>query len=324
MMSQHFLLTAKARSLSLSQVLRLTDEQAYEAFKAVRWADTEGQPTCAKCGGVEVYEYASRRIFKCKACKAQFSVTSGTIFASRKMPVRDLLAAIAIFVNGAKGHSALQLSRDLNCQYKTAFVLAHKLREAMGAADIGIKVSGEVEIDGMYTGGHVRPANYRKDRKDRRLAVNQTGKRQVVIVARERGGKTLSFVSDTEAEGVRGLHDRIALGSTIHADEASHWDAFHARYETKRINHSEAYSHNGACTNQAESYFSRLRRAEIGVHHKIAGPYLAAYAAEMDWREDNRRISNGEQYGLVVRAALVHPVSQKWTGYWERSAAYNG
>lgn len=323
-MSQHFLLSAKARSLSLSQVLRLTDEQAYEAFKAIRWAETEGKPFCAKCGSVTVYEFKARRIFKCKGCGAQFSVTSGTIFASRKMAVRDLLAAIAIFVNGAKGHSALQLSRDLDCQYKTAFVLAHKLREAMAAADKGAKVSGEVEIDGMYTGGHIRPSNYKENRRDRRLAEHQTGKRRVVIVARERNGKTLTFVTKSEGEAVPGLHDRIALGSTIYADEASHWDAFHARYVTKRINHSEAYSHDGASTNMAESFFSRLRRAEIGIHHHIAGPYLAAYAAEMDWREDNRRISNGEQYGMVVRAALTHPVSQAWKGYWQRSEKNGG
>lgn len=323
-MPQHFLLSAKARSLSLVQVMRLSDDEAYETFKAIRWADNAGKPFCAECGGATVYEFKARRIFKCKACQAQFSVTSGTIFASRKMAVRDLLAAIAIFVNGAKGHSALQLSRDLDCQYKTAFVLTHKLREAMAAADKGAKVSGEVEIDGMYTGGYVKPANYRKDRIDRRLAENQTGKRRVVIVARERGGKTLTFVAKSEAEGVRGLHDRIALGSTIYADEASHWDAFHARYVTKRINHSEAYSHDGACTNQAESFFSRLRRAELGIHHKIAGPYLAAYAAEMDWREDNRRISNGEQYGMVARAALMHPVSKSWKGYWQRSEKHDG
>src|SRR5471032_2859351 len=302
-MAQHFLLSAAARTLSLAKVMRLTDDQAFDLFRSIRWSDTDGDAVCGKCGGCECYTFKARRIFKCKACQAQFSVTSGTIFASRKMAVRDLLAAIAIFVNGAKGHSALQLSRDLDCQYKTAFVLTHKLREAMAAADIGAKVSGEVEIDGMYTGGYVKPANYRKDRIDRRLAENQTGKRRVVIVARERGGKTLTFVTKTEAEGVRGLHDRIALGSTIYADEASHWDAFHARYVTKRINHSEAYSHNGACKNMAESFFSRLRRAEIGTHHKIAGAYLAAYAAEMDWREDNRRVSNGQQYALVVRAA---------------------
>ena len=78
-----------------------------------------------------VYAYKTRTLWKCKACSHQFSVTSGTIFASRKLPVRDYLLAIAIFVNGAKGHSALQLSRDLDCQYKTAFVLAHKIREAM-------------------------------------------------------------------------------------------------------------------------------------------------------------------------------------------------
>jgi transposase-like protein len=317
-MSQHFLLSAKARTLSLAKVMRLSDDEAFETFKSVRW--TDGKPFCAKCGGVEIYEYQARRIFKCAACKSQFSLTSGTIFASRKMALRDILAAIAIFVNGAKGHSALQLSRDLNCQYKTAFVLAHKMREAMGAADKGKKVSGEVEIDGMYTGGHIRPTNYKKDRRDRRRSENQTGKRQVVIVARERGGNTLTFVTKSEDEGVRGLHDRIALGSTIYADEASHWDAFHARYQTKRINHSEAYSHNGASTNHAESFFSRLRRAEIGTHHHIAGPYLAAYAAEMDWREDNRRISNGEQYGMVVAATMAHPVSRQWAGYWQRSS----
>lgn len=316
-MSQHFLLSAKARTLSLARVMRLSDDEAFETFKSVRW--TDGQPFCAKCGGIQIYEYKARRIFKCAACKAQFSLTSGTIFASRKMALRDILAAIAIFVNGAKGHSALQLSRDLDCQYKTAFVLAHKMREAMSSADKGKKLSGEVEIDGMYTGGHIRPTNYKEHRRDRRRAENQTGKRRVVIVARERGGNTLTFVTNSEEQGVRGLHDRIALGSTIYADEASYWDAFHARYQTKRINHSEAYSHNGASTNQAESFFSRLRRSEIGIHHHIAGPYLAGYAAEMDWREDHRRISNGEQYGMVVAATMAHPVSRQWAGYWQRS-----
>jgi len=84
--------------------------------------------------------------------------------------IRDLLAAIAIFVNGAKGYSALQLSRDLDCQYKTAFVLAHKLREAMGASAKGRMLSGDVEIDGAYFGGYVKPRNVKSERVDRRLA----------------------------------------------------------------------------------------------------------------------------------------------------------
>ena len=76
----------------------------------------------------------------------------------------------------------------------------------------------------------------------------------------------------------------------VHADEAGSWDNLHERFEVKRINHQEAYSMDGACTNWAEEYFSRLRRAEVGVHHHIAGAYLLRYAQESSWREDNRRV----------------------------------
>src|SRR5690606_167985 len=125
--------SANARTLSVVQVARMTEEEARATFRAIRWATSDGEPVCPRCGCLAIYEYASRPIFKCKACGHQFSVTSGTIFASRKLPVRDYLLAIAIFVNAAKGMSALQLGRDLDVQYKTAYVLAHKLREAMAA-----------------------------------------------------------------------------------------------------------------------------------------------------------------------------------------------
>jgi transposase-like protein len=264
---------------------------------------------------------ANQGRWMCQGCRHQFSVTSGTIFASRKMPVRDILLAIAIFANGAKGHSALQLSRDLDCQYKSAYVLAHKIREAMVAGDKGATVSGEVEIDGCYIGGYVKPANFKENRRDRRLAINQNGKRRVVIVMRERKGKTLTFVTKAEGDSLATIRDRVAPGSTVYADEASHWDVLHAKFATKRINHSLAYSDGEACTNQAESFFSRLRRAEMGMHHHISGPYLAAYAGEMDWREDNRRVSNGVQCTMIAAAAMGHPVSRAWKGYWQRRAA---
>lgn len=105
-----------------------------------------------------------------KGCGQQFSMTSGTIFASRKLTIRDYLLAIVIFINAAKGISSLQLARDLGVQYKTAFVLTHKLREAMAAQLKGMVLNGTVEVDGCYVGGHVRPANRKEDRVDRRLA----------------------------------------------------------------------------------------------------------------------------------------------------------
>jgi len=318
--AQHFLLSTGARTLSLGKVLRLSDDEAYARFKAIRFADNGGEAFCPKCGSTDLYTLARRKMWRCKGCGWQFSVTSGTIFAARKLSIRDILAAIAIFANGAKGMSALQLSRDLDVQYKTAFVMAHKLREAMAAEDAGKQVSGDVEIDGMYVGGYVKPANHKFDRKDRRLLENQTGKRQSVIVARERNGKTITFAAKSEAAAVPALHGKIAPGSTVYADEASHWDAFHASYDTKRVNHSVCYKDDDCSTNMAESFFSRLRRAEIGTHHHIAGPYLASYAAEMDWREDRRRVSNGEQFAAIVTAAARHPVSRQWKGYWQRRA----
>ena len=114
-MAQHFLLSTAARTLSLAKVARMSDDEARDAFRQIRWAATEGAPVCPSCGCLAVYSYKSRPVFKCKACEHQFSVTSGTIFASRKLPVRDYLLAIAIFVNGAKGHSALQLSAISTC-----------------------------------------------------------------------------------------------------------------------------------------------------------------------------------------------------------------
>ena len=116
------------------------------------------------------------------------------------------------------------------------------------------------------------------------------------------------------------LSGRIEVGSTVHADEARHWDALHSRYLTKRINHQESYSaDDGACTNDAESLFSRIRRAEIGIHHHISGKYLSAYAHEMAWREDHRRVSNGKQYLILVNSVLAHPVSRQRMGYWQRA-----
>jgi transposase-like protein len=320
-LAQHFLLSAQARTLSLAKVLRLSDEAAWEAFKGLRWSATNGEPVCPKCACVAVYTYTARKLFKCKACASQFSVTSGTIFASRKLPLRDILAAIAIFVNGAKGHAALQLSRDLDVQYKTAWVLSHKIREALAAEQAGQELSGTVEVDGAYFGGYVKPANRREDRVDRRLAMHRTGKRQVVMVIRERDGQTFPFLAASEAASVATIAGRVMPGTVIHADEASAYDTLEARFLTKRINHSVNYSDGNACTNQAESFFSRLRRAEIGTHHHIAGPYLASYASEMAWREDNRRVSNGEQFLMAGRVALEHPVSRQWKGYWQRTAA---
>jgi len=162
-MAQHFLLSAKARTLFLKSIYAAGEITAYETFRKIRWHQTEGKPVCPHS-----YAIPSRRKFKCAACYHQFSVTSGTIFASRKMAFVDRLAAVCIVVNAAKTLSALQLSRDLDCQPKTAFVLPHKIGEALTSEVTDETLDGEVEVDGAYFGGHIRPENHKEDRRDRR------------------------------------------------------------------------------------------------------------------------------------------------------------
>jgi hypothetical protein len=215
-----------------------------------------------------------------------------------------------------------QRLRDTSCapaRNKTAFVLAHKLREALVSEMKGETLSGTVEVDGAYFGGHVRPANLKADRIDRRLARHQTGKRRVVIVARERKGRTLTTVTRSEADGVAFVEKLVTPGGVIHADEAGHWDLLHAKYATRRINHQEAYSLNGACTNQAESFLARLRRMVMGQHHHASPQYLYQFANEAAWKEDYRRLSNGELSYRKLALALAHPVSRIWAGYWQRA-----
>jgi transposase-like protein len=326
-MSQHFLLTRQAKTLSLAQVLRMSDQEAEAAFCKVRWPETDGAPVCPSCGGLDAYDCrrpngAPR--FRCRACRKDFSITSGTLFASHKLPLRGYLAAIAIFCNEVKGKSALALSRDLGVSYKAAFVLGHKLREAMAEELKGRIIGGEgkvAETDGGYFGGYVKPANLKEDRVDRRFSQNQSGKRKCVVVIRERNGNSLPAVFRTESQALKFIKARVAKGTVLNADEASSWDPLHTHFEMKRINHAEAYSADGACTNWAEEYFSRLRRAEAGHHHHIAGDYLLRYAQEASWREDNRRMSNGDQTFSVANLALHKKTSPDFVGYWQRHSA---
>lgn len=301
----------------------MTEDEAYAKFKAVRFEENNGEAFCPSCGSCEVGEIKTRKIFKCLGCRKQFSVTSGTIFASRKLQFRDLLLAIAIFANGVKGHSALQLSRELGVQYKTAFVLLHKIREAIGIEQDVSGLTGEIEVDGAWYGSYVKKYNYHKQYKINKWAAKAAkGREKCMVVIRQIGGKTVPLVFKTEAAGVSEVMKRIDRSAIVHVDEATHWNRIEPYFKAVyRINHSECYSDGRACTNWVESFHSRPHRAMWGIHHHISGPYLLQYGREMAWREDNRKMGNGEQFEMMLRAVTHHPVSRMWKGYWQRRKA---
>ena len=305
----------------------MSEAEAEATFRAVRFADNGGEPYCPeeKCDCAPAYEFrnskdSKRKLFKCKACGKQFTLTSRTIFASHKMSFRDILYAIAVLVNGVNGVSALRLSREMNCAYKTAFVLAHKLREVFGAMAATEMLTGVVEIDGVWVGGHIKPENIGAQRVDRRKKDN--GKRRSVVNIRERGrgGRSLSFVFQNESEAIDTILKHVHPSATVVTDEGAHWGVLHAKFDhVHHINHSKEWSQrNGVHTNTVESLNSRLRRNERGVHHHISGRYLQAYANEVAWREDFRRSSNGLQFMMLLGAAARQPISRDLKGYWQR------
>ncbi|MCL2658764.1 MAG: IS1595 family transposase [Betaproteobacteria bacterium] len=329
--SQHFLLSAKARSLSLKRLYGMSDDEAFALFRELRWGSGE-EVACPRCGVVAKHWFIkTRRQWRCRDCKHTFSVTSGTIFAFHKLPLQDYLVAIAIFTNAVKGISALQLSRDLDVQYKTAFVLAHKIRESLLEQRDTSALSGEIHLDGAYVNGCVRPRNKKADRVDRRKAENQKPAKRCVFVMRQKcaelaehqtvgGARTLTFVMKQENQtDVSALASRfVASGSTLCADEANAYDLLHAKFRMRRVNHQEAYrADDGTTNNLAESYFSRFRRMQYGQVHKFGNLYLANYANEAAYREDTRRWSNGEIFEDMGRKCTQTRTHRDWCGYWQ-------
>jgi transposase-like protein len=324
---QHFLLSAKARSLSIPQVSLWDEDKVFKTFCGLRWPETGGEPYCPKCGSVDHYFSEGRRQWRCKDCGHTYSVTSGTWLHSTNLPLRTILIAIVMLADEAKGISACQLMRYLDVQYKTAFTLYHKLRSALLATRYDQPaMKGEVQADGAYINPYARPANKAEDRPhgNRKSSMPET----CILVLRQAGDKgdgafrTLTYVIDTEnAEDVRyHVEDNVQAGSTIVSDEHPAYGDLEVNFERVVVNHSVCYcGPTGENTNQAESFFARFRRMFKGQIHKASREYLGLYANEVAYREDTRRWDNGRIAFDMMRRILTLEEESPFRGYWSRT-----
>lgn len=323
-MTQQFLLSAKAVTLSLFEIADLSDEEAYAAFRAVRFADNGGVPYCpdSECGRTACYEYEARRLFKCKHCEKQFTVTSKTIFASHKLKHKHMLMAIKLFVDGVNGKAALQLRRNLGLSYKSAFVLAHKLREAMASLQADRQLTGTVEIDGVWVGGYIRQKNMKIDRPGNGRDYNENRRSIVTVRERRPGGRSRSFIFQGEKDAVPTILKLVHPSADIVTDEGSAWSKLFLKFAShKTVNHTQGHVIHGIHINGVEGFHSRIRRGERGVYVSISGAHAQNYADEFSWREDNCRVSNGQQFRAVLGRAARLPTSAKWVGYWQKRPA---
>lgn len=318
----NFRLRKEARTLDFEWVNRLSEEDAYEYFKAIRFRRNDGQPFCPCCGSLRCYTIKTRpRWWSCgeKGCRKQFSVTSGTIFHSRKMPFLKLLKLMCKFLIGVKGMSALQLSIAIDAQYKSTYVNVMKLRQAMAAARDDVELGPEIELDCAYFGGNMRQANMKADRVDRRKVRN--GKRRVLMVLADRNGKCVSFAADGETGQVAVAAVRALVPpdreTEFFSDGSSAYEDLEAFGKLHVGDHSKGFCVDGVTTNRAESFFSRCRRGLLGTYHKMETVWLDLYAGEFAWRENAKVTPSRECLDMLVQQVMDHRISRMLKGYWQ-------
>jgi len=320
-----FRVTKSARTAKWQWRRSLDEDTSYEWFKSIRFRDNGGEPFCPACECPKYYTIANRpKWWSCAnpKCRKQYSVTSGTIFHSRKIEFVRLVELILRFAESAKGTSACELGISADGAYTTLFVNLMKMREAMSSQRDHIMLGGTVEMDVGWFNGKIRKKNMEVDRKNvkGRSAEYHLGKR-AMFVARERGGKSVMFAADNETTDVAVATVREIVrpgGDTkVVTDHAPAYKGLELIATHEVVNHEFGYKVNGISTNWAESAISRPRRALIGVYHHWAPTWLDFYAGEMGWRADNNRLGNLEQAIELVALACRHPQSRNLKGYWQ-------
>lgn len=264
---------------------------AREALEAVRWPNG---PTCPHCGAVEnikamVSKSARPGLKYCNACKGQFTVTVGTVFERSKIPLTKWWLAAHLMGSSKKGMSAHQLHRTLGVTYKTAWFMAHRIREAM--RDMGVEPMGgegeTVEADESYVGGKER--NKHKSKRDAKN-IGGVGKAMVFSLV-ERGGKVRSrHMTSVNTHNLRAiLTAQLKRGTAVMTDEAGQYRQVGRDFPHEAVNHGIGeYVRGGAHTNTVEGYFSILKRGVNGVYHHVSQQHLKRYLAEFDFRYNNR------------------------------------
>lgn len=279
---------------------------------------TGGEPYCPRCGSVRYTHIKTRKQYRCRDCEHRYSNTSGTMFACRKLPIRDILFGIAEFQDEEDACTAHSFARKMGVSYKTAWVMAHKVRQLMFAARSNILITEDVAVDGAYFGGVLRNINVKKNRNDHRLKKfrHQNKKKVVVIVKGRITNSTIlarEFVSEAEAvDWVRGC---VPKDKKIFTDEANHWNSLGASHEHHTINHKQAYKIGDNDTNAAESFFSTFRVASK-VYRSVSRGYFTAYINEQVWRRTAKLArSNLDRFLDVV--SHIRDVVNKFRGYWQ-------
>lgn len=286
------------KSQKPSKAIYLNEDAAREYLEQKRWPNGAVCPHCGATGAYKLQSKANSNrpvrngVWKCKACRKQFTVTVGTIFEGSHIPLYQWLSAIQFLCASKKGMSAHQLHRMLNITYKSAWFMAHRIRYAMTQSPVIDKLQGIVEADETYIGG-------KHHGKRGRGSENKTP----VFALVERGGRVRAFKTErvTSQNLKEKIRENVDKKAVVMTDDFLAYKNLDREFVHYTVNHGAGEYVNGDIhTNTAEGFFSILKRGINGIYHHVSEQHLDRYLAEFGFRYDNRKVDDAVRVAIAL------------------------
>ena len=258
-------------------------DRAFDFVCRLRWPD--GQVACPRCGTLEPSFLTTRRIWKCKGCKQQFSLKVGTIFEDSPIGWEKWLPAVWLIANAKNSISSHELGRALSVTQRTAWFMLHRIRDAMEAGGMYDKLTGTVEVDETYIGGKAgnMHKSIRRQKIQGRGPIAKTG----VQGARERESGTVKAAVLTGPLKAN-IERWVEPGSNVYTDEAQGYRKMGDQFTHKYVTHGREYVSGIVHTNGIENFWSLLKRSLKGTQVHVDPVHLHRYVTERQFAYNNR------------------------------------
>lgn len=253
---------------------------------------------CPHCGHTEVYTFKDGKRYRCADCKQDFTIKTGTVFGESKLPIRKWFIAIYLLSNTSKGISSVQLAKHVGVTQKTAWFMAHRIREAH-QQNKG-QLTGTIEADETYIGGKMK--NMHANKRKASLGTGGKGKAIVAGVKSRDGEVRATVVKAVESSTLHPfIKENVQAGATLYTDEHRAYNNLGYAYVRDFIRHGIKEYQKGDChTNGIESFWSLFKRGYHGVYHQMSPKHLQRYVNEFAFRFNHKAQSMKDVFSAVV------------------------